>query len=367
LLGSSPAQAQEPNPFAWIEQLFKPQPPPAVVHSKPEMRRAPATKPARRPKRASRPVEKPVATPVVAPTFFVAVLGDSLGRMLGQGLAEAFADRPDVAILRLAKENSGLVRDDYYDWGHAVSDLLAGKERIDFAVMMIGSNDRQPLRAGDGSHEVRSERWLQAYTTRIEAIASAFRDRGIPLVWVGLPILKSASLAEDALAFDELYRAYSGKAGATYLDIWEAFADEAGAYSASGPDINGQIVKLRAVDGIHFTKAGARKLAHFVEPAIRRRLGELPAPMEPPAAPGLAPGNVGPDAPEGLVPVEPVAGPVLSLTAPPLSPGAALATTRDSTKEPRTRAGAAIERVLREGQPLDPKPGRADDFAWPRP
>ncbi len=366
LLSGAPAAAQEVNPFAWFEQLFKPRPPPKVVHPAPEIRRAPAAKPAQRPKRAARPVEKPADKPAVTPTFFVAVLGDSLGQMLGQGLGEALADRPDVAILRRAKENSGLVRDDYFDWVQAVRELLSGKDRIDFAVVMIGSNDRQALRTADASYEPRSEKWQEAYIARIEAIANAFRERKIPLVWVGLPVLKSEALAKDALAFNEVYRAHAGKAGAIYLDIWEAFADEAGAYRASGPDIDGQIVKLRAADGIHFTKAGARKLAHFVEPEIRRRLGEVPLPTAL-GTPDLAPQPAVPGTLEDLVPVKPVAGPVLPLTAPAVEPGAELASRREPSKEPPTRAGKLIDHVLREGQPLDPRPGRADDFAWPRP
>jgi hypothetical protein len=365
LLSGAPAAAQEVNPFAWFEQLFKPKPP-AVVNPTPEIHRAPASKPAQRPKRAARPVEKPADKPAITPTYFVAVLGDSLGQLLGQGLGEALADRPDVAVLRRAKENSGLVRDDYFDWVQAVRDLLAGKDRIDFAVIMVGSNDRQPLRSADASYEPRSEKWLEAYVARIEAIANEFKDRKIPLVWVGLPVLKSEGLSKDALAFNELYRAHAGKSGAIYLDIWEAFADEAGTYAASGPDIDGQIVKLRAADGIHFTKAGARKLAHFVEPEIRRRLGEMPSPTSP-GAQDVAPQAAVPGSPEEQVPVKPIAGPVLPLTAPALTPGAGLATRLDGSTATQTRAGRLIDRVLREGQPLDPKPGRADDFAWPRP
>jgi len=30
------------------------------------------------------------------------------------------------------------------------------------------------------------------------------------------------------VTFNQFYRAYAEKAGATYIDIWEAFADEAG-------------------------------------------------------------------------------------------------------------------------------------------
>ena len=37
-----------------------------------------------------------------------------------------------------------------------------------------------------------------------------------------------------------------------------------------GPDFEGQTRRLRTSDGVHFTKAGARKLAHYLEREIRR-------------------------------------------------------------------------------------------------
>ncbi len=383
LAGSPPALAQT-NPFAWFEQLFQPNPPPRrAATPRPEIHRA-APQSHRARLRSNRPAEKAIANtpakPAVAPSYFVAVLGDSLAQMLAQGLAEAFENRPEVAILRKAKEDSGLVRDDFFDWTKATQNMLASGEKIDFAVMLIGSNDRQPLRDANGSYKSRSPEWQAAYTQRIETIAAMFRDKKIPLVWVGLPIMKSERLAEDAQAFNEFYRAYAEKAGATYIDIWEAFADEAGQYSAIGPDINGQTVRLRAADGVHFTKAGARKLAHFVEPEIRRNLDEAGQKSEPGMPPGTAPNvaNVanpddagmpsnpalpGSEAPPAQ---KPVAGPILPLTGPVLAPGGELATRTATAGTANNTARTLIEQTLQQGRPLAPKPGRADDFSWPR-
>jgi uncharacterized protein len=383
LAGSLPALAQT-NPFAWFEQLFQPNAPPRrAATPRPEIHRA-APQSHRARLRSNRPAEKAIANtpakPAVAPSYFVAVLGDSLAQMLAQGLTEAFENRPEVAILRKAKEDSGLVRDDFFDWTKATQDMLASGEKIDFAVMLIGSNDRQPLRDANGSYESRSPEWQAAYTQRIETIAAMFRDKKIPLVWVGLPIMKSERLAEDAQAFNEFYRAYAEKAGATYIDIWEAFADEAGQYSAIGPDINGQTVRLRAADGVHFTKAGARKLAHFVEPGIRRNLDEAGPKSEPGMVPGTAPNvaNVanpddagmpsnpalpGSEAPPAQ---KPVAGPILPLTGPVLAPGGELATRTATAGTANNTARTLIEQTLQQGRPLAPKPGRADDFSWPR-
>jgi hypothetical protein len=388
-LATSPPAFAQTDPFAWFQQLFRPQPPSRVAKPRPEFyRAAPQTRPRPRiPAAARRPAggqetAKVPEKPAIAPSYFVAVLGDSLGQMLAQGLSEAFENRPDVAILRKAKEDSGLVRDDFFDWTKATRDLLASGEKIDFAVMLIGSNDRQTLRDANGSYEPGSPEWQAAYTQRIETIAGMFRDKKIPLVWVGLPILKSERLSADALTFNQFYHAHAEKAGSTYIDIWEAFADEAGHYSASGPDINGQTARLRAADGVHFTKAGARKLAHFVELEIRRKLDEAQPAIEPGMTQGLPPNpanvpsdGAGPPSnvsalPEGEAvppPQKPIAGPIQPLTAPALAPGGELATRVMPAGAANSNARNLIEQTLQHGKPVAPKPGRADDFSWPRP
>ena len=396
-LANSPPAFAQADPFGWFEQLFRPPPQGRIAKPRPEFHRA-GPRPhferlrpsyersSRRPadKASGKIIAKTPDKPAVAPTFFVAVLGDSLGQMLAQGLSEAFENRPEVAILRKAKENSGLVRDDFYDWIKATQDLLASDEKINYAVMLIGSNDRQTLRDANGSYEPGTPEWQTAYTQRIETIAGMFRDKKIPLIWVGLPIFKSERLSADAVTFNQFYRAYAEKAGATYIDIWEAFADEAGQYSASGPDINGQTVRLRAADGVHFTKAGALKLAHFVEPEIRRKLDEMQPPIEEPGVvtPGASPApangpNNGAGAPATVSalpgseaappPAKPVAGPILPLTAPARAPGGELATRVMAAGPSKNDARNLIEQTLQQGQPIAPKPGRADDFSWPRP
>ena len=396
-LANSPPAFAQVDPFAWFEQLFRPEQPSHVAKPRSEFPRSAPREHLARPRpsypsaeRAAprlkeraggKAIAKTPDKPAVAPSFFVMVLGDSLGQMLAQGLSEAFENRPEVAILRKAKENSGLVRDDFFDWTKATQDLLASGEKIDYAVMLIGSNDRQTLHDANGSYEPGTPEWQAVYTQRIETIAGMFRDKKIPLIWVGLPILKSERLSANAVAFNQFYRAYAEKAGASYIDIWEAFADEAGQYSASGPDINGQTVRLRAGDGVHFTKAGARKLAHFVEPEIRRKLEEVLPNIAPEVTPGLAPNpangpNDGSGTPanvsalpggQAAPPPKPVAGPILPLTAPAIAPGGELTTRAAPAGAANNDARNLIEQTLQQGIPVAPKPGRADDFSWPRP
>jgi uncharacterized protein len=352
---------------SWFEQWFTPQQRRPVAQPDYYRRAIPRRRVAQpRPVQVVNPDR-----PAIPPSYFVAVLGDFLGQVLGQGLTEAFADRPEVAISRKARESSGLVRDDFFDWPKTVHDLLASDEKINMAVIQIGSNDHQPLRVGNVTYEPGSPKWIEVYTARIADISRAFHEKNIPLIWVGLPIVKSDRLSAEFLTFNDFYRQQAEKAGATYIDIWEAFENDHGQYDAFGPDVNGQMVRIRTADGLNFTKAGARKLAHFVEGDIRRNLDAMepqidPAvvtvPAETPADAAAVAPNAHPTAPI----VKPVAGPILPLTGPVSAAGGQLVTRVKATKAPDPDR-AVLDHTLAEGKPLAPKPDRADDFTWPKP
>lgn len=369
-------EAPEPHDLPTAQQPSA-QPPPAAGETPPQTADSPtadrpadaAAQPA--PAQPAPALEPAAPTLAAAPAVHVVVIGDSLAYMLAQGLTEAAADRPGFAVVRKTKESSGLVREDFYDWGKAVRDLLAGPDKIGALVVMIGSNDRQELRDEAGRHEPLSPRWLALYAARVGAIADLLKERKIPFLWVGMPIMKYERYSADMGRLNEIYRDRAEAAGGRYVDVWEAFADEAGRYSVFGPDVSGQIVKLRASDGVHFTKAGARKLAHFVEQRLRALI-DLDRKAQPPvAALPPQPAPEGEAKPAGATPaapvpvVKPLAGPVLPLTAAPLSAEAALAGARTGARGGIFRNAPSPE--LAEGRTPAPKAGRADDFAWPRP
>src|SRR5215510_6089676 len=111
------------------------------------------------------------------------------------------------------------------------------------------------------------------------------RSKGVPMLWVGLPVIRGPKATADALFLDSLYRDAAGKAGITYVDVWDGFVDETGRFLQKGPDFEGQARNLRTDDGVYFTKPGARKLAHYVEREITRllagRSGPIALPTEP--------------------------------------------------------------------------------------
>jgi hypothetical protein len=325
--------------------------------------------------------------PKVDVAHHVVVLGDSLATLVAGGLDEALNDRPDVAVVHRTKPDSGLVRSDFYDWPKAVNELLASDQKITVAVMMLGLNDRQAIREGETILEPLSERWLELYRDRVDAIAAAFAAKNIPLIWIGEPPMQNARLSADLAIFNDLYRQRVERAGGQYVDLWGAYVDAENRYTAMGPDVTGQTTRLRLGDGIHFTKAGARKAAHFVDVLLRRMIEQRPQenvialPTTPgtgaPTDPALQPGGVerlidsmvrGGYELSGLAPAlqsKPLAGPIQPLTGPAAAGDKALLASIQDARG-RGEVASQLDRVFGEGVASEPKPGRIDDYRWPR-
>jgi uncharacterized protein len=220
-----------------------------------------------------------------------------------------------------------------------------------------------------GNFEFHTEKWEAAYIKRIDATIAALKSANVPVLWVGLPSQRSGRATSDSAYLNELYRGRAEKAGVTYVDVWDGFVDDAGRFVVQGPDFEGQIRKLRAGDGVYFTKAGARKLAHYVEREIQRNISNRAVPVALPAPEPVAP--VATPAPGGARPTgpaaRPLAGPVVPLTVSTGGGDELLGGGPVRGAQPRPVAVDPVaNRVLTKGESVAAPMGRADDFGWPR-
>src|ERR1700676_5446546 len=79
----------------------------------------------------------------------VLVLGDGMADWLAYGLEEAYADQPDMGVIRRHKTVSGLIKyqpkGEPADWAAAAKGILAA-ENPDAIVIMLGLDDRVAMR-----------------------------------------------------------------------------------------------------------------------------------------------------------------------------------------------------------------------------
>ena len=351
-----------------------------------------------------------------APTTSIVVMGDDMADWLAYGLEDVFADSPEIGIVRKNKLSSGLLRYDGkgdLDWWHVARDTLA-QEKADYVIMMLGVGDRQDIgerdlakeadakakdqkdqqakdeadkkkpakpdspakaenpeevataqriRKAGGVAEFQGDDWAKIYSRRIDETIASLKSKGVPVIWVGLPPIRGVRSTADVAYLNDLYRSRAERAGITYIDVWDGFVDEGGKYSNYGPDYEGQVRRLRLGDGVYFTKAGAVKLARYVEHELRRFMNNR-IPVALPSGP-LEPSQ------SGSKPAErPLVGPVVPLTGTPKDND-----TKDSKDGDNLLGGpgssqihgdATATKVLAKGETLAAPSGRADNFSWPR-
>lgn len=345
--------------------------------------------------------------------YRLVVLGDSLGDGIWAGLYRVFKEDGNVEVIKKSKVSTGFSRPDYYDWNAALDDILRS-ETVHIAVMMVGANDLQSINVNRRWYRPGSEEWRQAYGERVDRFMKRLKQSKAAVYWVGLPIMRSDDFNRGMQVMNEIFREKAFLNGIKFIDTWNGFADEFGRYSAYGPDLSGQVRRLRAEDGVHFTMSGYVKLAHFVEREIRRDLHVARAERNIPLAGseeeqartlrranivaqpidraaiarprGEQPVATARTIAPGVEVVRPYLGPAAAAAVPPgySPPGETIAhdlssegltalTTISPMNDPTLLSGPQqlplderpYYRVLVHGEQLDPKPSRADDFSWP--
>jgi hypothetical protein len=255
--------AQETKRRTLFDLLFGEEPEPAPVQEEQAPRRtqqqsAPA---------AALPPPKPEVDKAPDATR-LAVFGDSLAIDLSRALERFYAEDPNLVVIDQGVSSSGFVRYDYFDWDAAITEAIAA-DSFDLAVVIIGINDRQEISVNGQTYDSLTDQWTAAYQARITAFLGKLRAARKPVIWVGLPPMSKADYSAAISQISNIQRLASFSGGAEFLDIYERFLGEDGKYSSHGPDVNGQNARMRKDDGIHFSSAGADKLAFYLSQAIQ--------------------------------------------------------------------------------------------------
>jgi len=356
------APPPQPQQRGFFETLFgapqRPQYQPGYRPRPPAVARPPRQEPRRT---ARRPPAAPAAPrPAVEQTEFVYLLAPaSSGARLGEGLEAALADRPVAGVrsLRVPREGEGAQAAEPSAEGllAATPATLAGPDKS--AVLVV----------------VATPEWAKLSETQLGALVAGvsanMAARRAPVVWVGLPPVADKDQSGRYAALNGALRAAADRTGGGFVDAWAVFADDGGGFAVYGPAVTGETARLREDDGVELTKAGARKLAHFIVVEARRlQVRQAAASGAAAVDPFSLPGPQPPAPAVAVTPPKPVAkpevGPVLPLNVVRQETDGKLAPLDGGRQD---LADAAARKALREGVPTAPPPGRADDFRWPKP
>ncbi len=334
------------------------------------------------------------------------VIGDWLAAGLAAGLQDALKNESSVQITDMSRSGLSLVRQN--DLNNEIDRMLAGPP-VHIVVIMLGANDRVFMRSETGRVQPGSQEWKGLYAKEAEKLTKKLRAANVAVYWVGLPVMGNAATNDYAGVLNDTVRQAAYIAGAKFIETSAGFTDQSGAYSAWGPDITGQTKRLREGDGMGLTAVGSRKLASYIEAALRRDLAQARSERNIPLAgdeeeqarvvprPGTA--KIASNAPAGGAGTAPKTEPAVKPNASPspaqaaiqreqaafagssqqgefvladLSDGltsiAVITPASDLSIREIVRQTPLAERlyfkVLSKGEALPAKEGRADDFRW---
>lgn len=297
--------------------------------------------------------------------YQVFVIGDSLAAGLWSGVSRSIDGDMRISLNGRYKEDSGLSRPEYYDWNGALPKILASN-KIDIAIVMLGSNDAQPIRDGSMRYAFDTKEWRVAYIKQVDELMASLKAAGAAVYWLEMPPMEAQKYDASMQTIAAIHKERAKEAGIRFVETRAALMDN-GKYTDSGFDDTGEFVKFRSRDGVHFLKEGNNKMAGLVMAAINKDIeaavAAAPAP-QPPAA----------TTSDGQ-PVPGFGQPSTGLSEPAQSDGTTTQTKSDyagALPAPNdaamaqlartTKPGTDASRLFSRGEAITQRPGRFDDF-----
>jgi len=210
------------------------------------------------------PPDPELRTPTAAEPLRVWVGGDSMSQVFGQSLV-AMADDTDLMSADLDyRISTGLTRPDYFNWPAHISEEFPESDP-EAVVIMFGANDAQGMEVEGEVFQTLDENWTAEYRRRVAGTMDLLEDEGRIVYWVGQPIMRDADFSSRMAGVNEIYRSEAeSRPWVRYIDAYEMFADDSGAYEAFLPDVAGDVQDMRQGDGIHLSRPGGDLLARAV-------------------------------------------------------------------------------------------------------
>jgi hypothetical protein len=189
--------------------------------------------------------------------------GDSLAGSLGPSLGTQAGATGVVQGTFDSRVSSGLADPGFFNWPRHVTEQFP---RLDpeVVVFIIGANDYMvPQALPTDARGVPA--WRASYSLLVAQMLDLLSYGGRAVYWVGSPTLRDPQKDAGVRQINDVaQQVIHQRSGVTYVDAYQLFGDSQGHYAATLPGVNGRPEVVRTDDGIHFTTAGADRLARAV-------------------------------------------------------------------------------------------------------
>ena len=197
----------------------------------------------------------------------VYLVGDSMMQGVAPFLQQ-WLSKSGYKSINQAKPSSGLVQNTVKNWPAEIESTLAQNPNISLMVMFIGQNDTLNFVSNKKVVGFQSPQWENLYSSKMNQILSSAERRGVKVIWIGIPPMRSEKYERKMSYLDNLMRKNMRNRG-IYIPTRNLVSDN-GRY-ADIKNVNGKQVKVRNKDGIHLSFDGYKLVANEVKKHINIR------------------------------------------------------------------------------------------------
>ncbi|MFC6276114.1 SGNH/GDSL hydrolase family protein [Psittacicella hinzii] len=210
------------------------------------------------------------ANPIVLhPGDEVLIAGDSMQQGVGRHIRAYLSANYKIQSKDLSKQSTGLLNPANLDWNKTISQELAQSNNYKLLIMMLGANDSYGL-YDSVNHKALAfgtKEWQAHYLQRVMSVLYQARSRGIAVIWILVPNMKSPDLNQKMHLLNQLFRNASQQYGTLTVDANQALQANDQDFTPSAI-VDNKLRKTRSDDGVHFTITGEKLIASAVEKNI---------------------------------------------------------------------------------------------------
>ena len=182
--------------------------------------------------------------------------GDSLAGSLGPSLGKLTGDTGVVQPVFFSQVSSGLTSPEFWDWPEKAGEEMF-KLDPEIAVFIIGANDFDVVQKDAAD-------WRPQYEQVVEDMMTLLIGESRTVYWVGAPVFndnRSAKLIQVNQVFKEVAERHPE---VVYVDAFALFSTPDGEYTPFIEAEDGETIRARGDDGVHFTPEGGDHLARAI-------------------------------------------------------------------------------------------------------
>ena len=206
------------------------------------------------------------------------IAGDSLVITPGYAIVRAAGASPVMEPVGTVdgRVATGLTRPDVFNWFEEIRARV--KELRPKAVVLdFGGNDDKAymtgLPEGVTIDDFGGSVWRSEYARRVGGLMDMINRGGAFVIWIGLPQTRSP---DQTARFDVVNAVVQKQARkrpgrAAFIDTYRLFAGDDGGYTEYLRNLSGDLVRVRAADGVHFEREGGDLIAREVLRALNQQ------------------------------------------------------------------------------------------------